>query len=306
MDAADIYRFDLQGYIVVRGVLSAEECAAANAAIDRHAEELVGFQSHQGMLGWSQNDRAPFTKMVAHPRIVPYLNTLCGNGFRMDHAPTLLTMRREDPGWQEEHGYLHGFGAAYFDPTLYYLWQNGQMQNGLVVVTFQLVDHGPRDGGLCMVPGSHKSNLAGPSGLYHFQTDQDLVTQEVCRSGDVIIFTESLSHGTTRWTATHERRSVLFRYSPANSAYAGGRHDFDREHRTTLAWPASWYEGLTDEQRAVLEPPYHPRHERPILDNDGTLTESSRALLARKGWGEIGDNQLNSIVNPLRVPKQRL
>jgi hypothetical protein len=174
-------------------------------------------------------------------------------------------MQRDDPTWKEEHGHLHGFGAASFDPTLYYHWQDGRMHNGLVVVTFQLVDHPAGAGGLVMVPGSHKSNLGGPPGLYHFESDQDLVSQEVCHAGDVIIFTESLSHGTARWTAEHPRRSVLFRYAPANSAYAGGRHDFDREHRAELAWPAAWYEGLTDARRAVLEPPYHPRHERPIL-----------------------------------------
>ena len=31
MDDADVYRFDLQGFVTLRGVMSAEECAAANA-----------------------------------------------------------------------------------------------------------------------------------------------------------------------------------------------------------------------------------------------------------------------------------
>ena len=85
----------------------------------------------------------------------------------------------------------------------------------------------------------------------------------------VIIFTEALTHGTLRWTMPYDRRSVLYRYSPANSAYAGGRHDFDSDHRAGPAWPLPWYDGLTDAQRAVLEPPYHPRHQRPILGDDG-------------------------------------
>ena len=69
----------------------------------------------------------------------------------------------------------------------------------------------------------------------------------------------------------YDRRSVLYRYSPANSAYAGGRHDMDSDHRAGPAWPLSWYDGLTDAQRAVLEPPYHPRHQRPILGDDGCV-----------------------------------
>lgn len=35
-----IFEFDLNGWVVVRNVLTAEEVAAANAAIDTHAAEL--------------------------------------------------------------------------------------------------------------------------------------------------------------------------------------------------------------------------------------------------------------------------
>ena len=88
----------------------------------------------------------------------------------------------------------------------------------------------------------------------------------------------------------YDRRSVLYRYSPANSAYAGGRHDMDSDHRAGPAWPLSWYDGLTDAQRAVLEPPYHRQLDRPVLGNDGVLTPESRAMLDERGWNGIGRN----------------
>jgi hypothetical protein len=147
------------------------------------------------------------------------------------------------------------------------------------------------------VPGTHKSNVRGPAGLYNFESHGHLVKQEETKAGDgkqtqplfrrsdprgrvtlwaiaafvraVVIFTEAVTHGTLPWTMPYDRRSVLYRYSPANSAYAGGRHDMDSDHRAGPAWPLSWYDGLTDAQRAVLEPPYHPRHQRPILGDDG-------------------------------------
>jgi hypothetical protein len=88
MEPADIYRFDLQGFIKIPAVLSPAEVASANGAIDRHQQEVSqGFQSSQAMLGWpDERDRAPFQRMLAHPRLVPYLNTLCGRGYRMDHV----------------------------------------------------------------------------------------------------------------------------------------------------------------------------------------------------------------------------
>ncbi len=43
VSAADRYLFDLNGFLVVRGVLSADEVASANAAIDRHQGYTLDF-----------------------------------------------------------------------------------------------------------------------------------------------------------------------------------------------------------------------------------------------------------------------
>ena len=99
------------------------------------------------------------------------------------------------------------------------------------------------------------------------------------------------------WTADYQRRSILFRYSPANSARAGGRHPFDADHRAGQAWPESWYEGLTDAQKAVLEPPYVKAQERPELGDDGELTEESRKSIEASGWDGIGRNPTESHSN---------
>lgn len=58
------------------------------------------------------------------------------------------------------------------------------------------------------------------------------------------------------------------------------------------AWPAGWYDGLNDAQRAVLEPPYVKAQERPELGDDGELTEESKKSIAASGWDGIGRNPL--------------
>ena len=40
------YLFDLNGFIVIRGVLSSEEITAAHEAMDAHAEEVRKFPEH--------------------------------------------------------------------------------------------------------------------------------------------------------------------------------------------------------------------------------------------------------------------
>eukprot|EP01050_Picozoa_sp_SAG11_P010932 SAG11_NODE_1125_length_5773_cov_1.928974_3_plen_152_part_00 len=108
-----------------------------------------------------------------------------------------------------------------------------------------------------VVPGAHKGNISAPQSMWQFKAHQEFIKQPATKAGDVVIFTEATTHGTLPWTAEHQRHSVLFHYSPAKLAFAGGRHSFDRDVRSGRAWPDSWYDGLEDEQIAVLEPPYH-------------------------------------------------
>jgi hypothetical protein len=141
------------GYLVVRNVLSAEEVAAANAVVDRYQDQRTGHpdggrRDLQHMLGFPAADRAPFASMLAHPKLVRHLNTIVGPGFRMDHAPTLITMEQGDPaaGLHGSSGYDSWTGELGFNPLEYYLWRNGRMHNGLVVAAFALVDCKPGDG----------------------------------------------------------------------------------------------------------------------------------------------------------------
>jgi len=94
------YLFDLNGFIVIRGVLSPEEIAAANAAIDANTPEfkeraesalrntrdgtpLAGDGKTPrldmgGMLGWQKPHCDIFRKLLCHPKLVPYLKELVG------------------------------------------------------------------------------------------------------------------------------------------------------------------------------------------------------------------------------------
>lgn len=275
MNDTQKYLFDLQGFLVVEGVLSKAEVAAANEAIERHADGIVervgeaslssdsktmqgetGRGDLGGLLSWEKPWCDPFRAMLAHPQITPYLNQLLGKGWRLDHNAGLISMRKGAEGHL-----LHGSSGPAFDRHQYYIFKDGQMHNGLTVVAWQLADVNPGDGGLALIPGSHKGNYACPQPVRKWEAHQDVVKQVTCKAGDVVIFTEAVTHGTIPWSADHDRRSVLFRMSPGNLAYAKGYNP----------WPESMLEGLTPQQRAVLEPPYHQRLQRPVLDDDGTL-----------------------------------
>jgi len=102
------YFWDLTGFVVLHGVLSEREVAAANQAIDDYAEQLLAQgvgaevqgkeQVFNGQLVRTTNAYPfflqvpeslsdPFRRMLVHPRILETLNEMCGKCFRLDHGP---------------------------------------------------------------------------------------------------------------------------------------------------------------------------------------------------------------------------
>lgn len=260
------FRYDLEGYLVVPGFLSPDEVDALNAAFDanRHlmkedgnsnignSRTLAGTHKRglfDGMLAWDKPWCDPFRDLLVHPKAISYLTTILGRGFRMDHSPFALFADRDSEGL-----ILHGPGNNYFG-LANYTYKNGVMRSGMVVFQFQLADVNEGDGGFCCIRGSHKANYPCPRDVIEWEADEDLVYNVPVKKGDLLIFDEATTHGTLPWRADHERRSLLYRYSPHYLHYAGGYH------QTTFP---EWVQELTPAQRAVMEPPYHYR--RPILE----------------------------------------
>ncbi len=269
------YLFDLQGFIVVRNALAPQQVAALNEALDANrdkrkddtasstSETLKGKQLrglYEGMLTWEQPWCRPFREVLANPRIIPYLNTLLGRGWKMDHSPFIFTSAAGTEGLR-----LHGYGQAEYNGSRSYHYQNGAMRCGLINCQYQLSDVNPGDGGLCVIPGSHKANFTLPDEISRYEADQDIVYHVPMKAGDLVIFNEATTHGTLPWKGKGERRSLFYRYTPKYMHYTGGVYE------TGLP---EWTKELTDAQRAVLEPP-HVYH-RPLIDDDGRTLSTPR------------------------------
>ncbi len=248
--------FDLKGFALLKGVLTPEEVGCCNAAIDAHADQfyqtervlegeskVLGGSNKQkwmeGMLEWERPHCEPFRDLLVHPRIQPYLNELLGAGHRLDHSPLLIAMDKGDGGH-----FLHGGGVERQDFSQTYAFKFGKMFCGLTVVEFQLADEGPGDGGLAVVPGSHKANFPIPEKLSFYEAHREHVQEVHSQAGDALVFTEALTHGTLVWQGAHQRRSLLYRYSPRFQALAPGFHQ---------THAPDYLLDMSDEERAMLE-----------------------------------------------------
>ena len=49
--------------------------------------------------------------------------------------------------------------------------------------------------------------------MIKWEKHQEHVLEVNGKAGDAVIFTETLTHGTLPWTAAHERRALLYKFS---------------------------------------------------------------------------------------------
>ena len=235
MTPEEKFLFDLQGYLVIKDVLSPDEVAELNAIADEKFPRPEGAtgQRNSRVTQWG----APFQALIDHPRIVPYLIELIDSKFRLDHDYCIF-MHEGDRG-----GSLHG-GEGH-EGDHWYKYRDGVMRNGLCVVTYFLSPAAQGDGGFACIPGTHKSNFLSsiPPEVRRFERPAPYVVQPAVEAGDALFFTEALIHGTMTWRARHERRALLYKYSPGHSAWSQNYYDL------------SQFENLTDQQRRILAPP---------------------------------------------------
>lgn len=260
------YLFDLNGFIVVPNLLSAQEVERANEAVERQLVDGIlelkergedfslsgGSPAMEGTsrrldgigtipLSWDRPFCEPFREMIAHSRLRTYLDVIIGQGHRLDAGPGLMAT---DTG-AEGHR-LHGGGGQSNDIAFCYFFKNGKIYSGMIVVEIMLVDEGPDDGGLAVIPGSHKANLPCPERMLVGEGHRKFIKKIAVKAGDAVIFTETLTHGALPWKGSCQRRIVLSRYTPGAIAW------HRMQHKTTAPEYAA---DMTEEQRSLIDPP---------------------------------------------------
>jgi len=262
MSLEENYAFDVGGYLIVPGALKPSEIADLNTALD-------GADATFGLLSLLSSDRGPFRDLLVHPILVWYLNQICGPGFRLGEEPRLIGDSVGDPLVP-----LHG-GNEPREPARTYYYQNGRRYCEAVEAVWALEDVGKNDGGLVLVPCSHKSNVETPEGVSSGISDMGLTVQPELKAGDLIILAGSLLRGLRPWTGSGPQRLLSYAYGSRGSILSSGTSSAASEEPETIP-------DLTPEQRAVLyKPGYRPTYPPPAIVSDGKtnrLSESSDVI----------------------------
>ena len=275
--------FDTNGFLILRNVFSSTDVAAMHDAIDARVDSsaesertgalrltrangplsgdgVTGRRDVAGFLGWPKGEREKFREVLSHPRLAPYLHELLGPGYRLDHNPLLIQQAPGAEGFEMHGGAMTDDGKRNW--PLGYAVHDGEMRCELLAVTVALTPVKEGEGGFVVVRGSHKSAFPAPKSVKGYETAQEHGYSPVLNAGDVVLFSEATTHGTLAWRGEEERRTLIYRFAPATSAYGRG-------YAENGGWPESWTEGMTPAQLATLQPPYHPRLDRESVAEDG-------------------------------------
>lgn len=250
MTNEETYHFDVAGYLIVPGVLSATKLKACNKALD---------QAKPGDATLSSSK--PLLALRDHPVLLRYLEQICGEGFRLDQAPRLIGSDQGKAGAP-----LSG-GSEWVDWSRAYHHRNGTRFCQGVRALWALADVGQGDGGLVLVPASHNSTVDAPQDLIDGTDDMGLVEQPVLQAGDLLLYVDSLTRGMRPWQGQGPQRLLDSGYISAN-VRPSADSEISGEENAMPDWTAE----LTEIQRAILHNPNRP-YPPPIVHSDGKTVE---------------------------------
>ena len=221
------YLLDLWGYLHIKNAFAGEELSAATAAAERYVNarprELsagFGVEGKRHLHGFAFDKS--LERLATHPSIWPIIKEITNGRPRLTSGT--LQIDRPDPNNKPLHFHCarddYGWDAMRWDV------RDGRVFCNHVVAFPYLTDVNPGDGGLLVVPGSHKSNFERPRSLFcngmvkDWQNLPDGVVNITPKAGDVVIMSESVTHGALPWLVEDRIRMYLvLRYHPQ---YAGG------------------------------------------------------------------------------------
>jgi len=231
------YLFDLQGFLVLRNVLTADEVAACNADIDRIPRSLprLGWHGHvqredhpehRGISYQQVYELPSFSAHIDKPSYLNYVARFAGgqDTFDYHHAPLYIDENFFNIRGPGDAIPLHA-GGHDICRRMQFRYHNGRFACGQVNVLVAYGDIGPGDGATMVIPGSHKSNIIHPAFLQANKSAEWANGGSVentpgaievhLKAGDAILFVDATCHGSAKRVNPGERRISVFRYGPS-------------------------------------------------------------------------------------------
>lgn len=218
------YFFDVTGYLHLENVITGDELKAAQEAADTYInaspEELPdGFDASGKHLPNGFAFSRALEALTMHPATWSIIKELTNNKPQLARG-TMIADRVGVPEGGEALR-LHCAREDYGRDRNCFENRDGKIYCDDFVVFPYLTDVYPGDGGLLVVPGSHKAEFDRPEHIFNNGTIDDVnqipkgVENITPKAGDILIISELLTHGALPWQPKDRYRCILtLRYRP--------------------------------------------------------------------------------------------
>lgn len=284
MNEIERYQFDLNGYLVVKDILSPEEVsrylAVANE-LEGHVAKtiddgprLTGFSnisyrfdeqyqcfSYKSMSGGGLqlvvddflNASSSFDSLVGHARTMAYVDELCVGPNWIGSSELRYRYKSNEThthmGGRMDMRNRYSFAGVKMYDSAAQLWRVRDFDLAAVRILYALHDTPEDYGPLCVVPGSHKANYFSPYSDEKPTAEPGMIPVPL-KAGDAIIFSENLRHGGFPNHRDQARKTLHLMFSPRWVGSQSPIHWDGHAYVSPQAW-SRYSEG----QRAVLPPP---------------------------------------------------
>lgn len=235
------FMFDLKGFIVIPSVLTEEEVETVRAHLDVYSKDIESLPEHH---------RAPMAGpgefLIDHPRVMGILQTVIDPSRERIRLESIFVSGRSAED-KQDHWRPH-VGGTNLDPSLSYRFHNGRIYSGMTRVVWELNEVVEGKGGTCLVPGSHKANMASAQDRTWPEEADDpnsgVWETYGCPPGSLVVFSEGVRHTGSQWTHTgNPRRAILMAYN----------HRAVRHHEPKPCMNPTVIGGLSEERQKFFQ-----------------------------------------------------
>lgn len=252
--------------VVVTGVLSDDQLATCRAALENTdgdpttAGFYEGSATAHGCQGtWGQ----AWADLLEHPKLLGCLGELCGTpyqnaeapaqaGHRLDVAPALLpTVAGGD---DEPVPLTGGGGGDVSSRRVQYHHLHGQRKMQGVRVVWALADVSKGDGGLVLLPATHRSQLPTPARVTAGTHDRctALLHQPTLAAGDLLLVASTTLRGLKTWQGAGPQLLWSCEYTAVGAYPSGGYQGCPVGTRLEPIETQGWVDRMSLEQMAVV------------------------------------------------------
>ncbi|MBD2869251.1 phytanoyl-CoA dioxygenase family protein [Paenibacillus arenilitoris] len=201
-------QFQEDGYLLLKGVLSADKVARLNAAIDQILAEEPESLSYNIYNSVERHDE--FASLIDEPAMLPLMVRLLGYNIQLHISH--LTVRKPNPedaktetnsfiNWHQDGPHpqfpkIGGLTSTYYVKTCYILSDMSE----------------PNRGNTKIIPKSH--NRVYQPGSHNVREELADEMQVCGEPGDVFVFAQNLWHAGAPNFSSHTRRQLFLGYSP--------------------------------------------------------------------------------------------